>query len=95
MRLLGVLPLGWQEIRITRPTPTGETRHLRDAGRGALARRWDHLITVAPAGPGRTRYTDRVEVEAGWLTPAVWAFARLFYAHRQRCWRRLVARGFR
>ena len=93
VRQLGVIPLGWQVIRIERPAPVGGTRYLRDNGRGALARRWDHLITVAPAGPGRTRYTDRVEIEAGPLTPFVWAYARAFYAHRQRRWRALVAEG--
>ena len=67
----------------------------RALARGALIRRWDHLITIEPAGPRRTRYTDWVEAEAGLLTPLVWAFARVFYAHRQRRWQRLVAHGFR
>ncbi len=95
VRLFGVLPLGWQVVGIRRPPDTGLARHLRDDGHSALVRRWDHLITVEPAGPGRTRYTDRVEVEAGVLTPVVWAFAALFYRHRQRRWRDLAARGFR
>ena len=95
VRPFGAIPLGWQVVRIERPAPSAGAFYLRDNGRGALARRWDHLITIEPAGPGRTRYTDRVEVEAGPLTPLVWAFARAFYAHRQRRWQRLVARGFR
>ena len=94
MKQFGVVPVGWQVIGIERPEPEGSARVLRDNGRGTLARRWDHLITVESAGPGRTRYTDRLEVEAGPLTPFVWAFARAFYAHRQRRWRRLVASGF-
>lgn len=94
MRAFGLVPLGWQVIGIERPAPGGPARRLRDDGRGTLARRWDHLITVEPAGPGRTRYTDRVEIEAGLLTPFVGVFAWGFYAHRQRRWRRLVDRGF-
>jgi hypothetical protein len=95
MKLFGAVPLGWQIVKVERPATDGAKQHIRDNGRGALIRRWDHLITIEPAGPQRTRYTDRVEVEAGLLTPLVWAFARVFYAHRQRRWQHLVAHGFR
>ncbi len=95
MKLFGIVPLGWQIVKVERPTTEGASKQIRDNGRGALIRRWDHLITIEPAGPRRTRYTDWVEVEAGLLTPLVWAFARVFYAHRQRRWQRLVAHGFR
>jgi hypothetical protein len=37
---------------------------------------------------------DTVEVRAGVLTPFIWLFAQLFYRHRQRRWRALVARRF-
>lgn len=98
MRQFGVLPVGWQVIGIERPPHSDRARHLRDNGRGTLASTWDHLITVEPIddqhGRTKTRYTDRLGVRAGLLTPMVWAFARLFYAHRQRRWRRLVRRGF-
>jgi hypothetical protein len=56
-----------------------------------VVRRWDHLIRVEPADGGRTRYSDTIEVEAGALTPLVWLFAKLFYRHRQRRWRTIVA----
>ena len=95
MKLFGIVRLGWQIVKVERPTTEGASKQIRDNGRGALIRRWDHLITIEPAGPRRTRYTDWVEVEAGLLTPLVWAFARVFYAHRQRRWQRLVAHGFR
>lgn len=92
MKLFGLLPLGEQVIDISLP-PTAPGRFaLRDNGRSRLIRRWDHLITIEPVGSA-TRYTDRVEVEAGWRTPFVWLFARLFYAHRQRRWRSLAERG--
>jgi hypothetical protein len=70
-------------------------RRLRDDGRGAAARVWHHLITVADDGEGGTLYSDRIRVEAGWLTPAIFLFAWVFYAWRQHRWRRLAARGFR
>ncbi|MEL6564577.1 MAG: hypothetical protein AAFQ59_09040 [Pseudomonadota bacterium] len=93
MRLFGFVPLGTQWIRVSWPAPQGETRYVRDNGTGTLAARWDHLISIAPEGQG-TRYTDRVDVEAGVLSPVTAVFARLFYAHRQRRWRTLAARAF-
>jgi ligand-binding SRPBCC domain-containing protein len=95
MRLFGVLPIGWQAVVISEPAPDGETRFIRDNGYGPLVRRWDHWITIAPDVNGTTRYTDRVEIEAGLLTPLIVTFARVFYAHRQRRWRALARSGFR
>jgi len=91
MRLFGLLPLGRHEIVIAIPAAAGDVRCLRDNGHSRLIPVWDHLITVA-ARPEGTSYTDSVRIEAGRLTGPVAAFARLFYAHRQRRWRRLAHR---
>ncbi len=95
MKLFGVVPIGRQVIGIERSEEGGSTLVLRDNGRSALAKRWDHVMTVERTEDGCTHYTDHVVIEAGALTPAIWAFARVFYAHRQGRWRRLVARKFR
>lgn len=89
--LAGVLPLGRQWIDISRETGPDGSFRMRDNGSGDLARRWDHRIIIVPNGETFCTYVDDVEVEAGLLTPFVWRFARLFYAHRQRRWRRLTA----
>jgi len=94
MFLFGVIPLGWQAILISFPEPRGEIRFIRDDGYSPLIRRWDHWIEIAPGPAGTTRYTDRITIEAGWLTPLIAAFARVFYAHRQRRWRALARTGF-
>lgn len=95
MSLFGLIPLGTQWVGIELPaTRPGEYR-VRDNGGGGVARRWDHLITLRARPDGRCDYRDEVEVEAGWMTPVVALFARAFYAHRQRRWRRLVRRRFR
>ncbi len=91
--LLGWLPLGWQIVQIEFPPATPPCRRMRDNGRGWALRRSDHLIEIAPEGAG-TRYTDRVEIEAGVLTPLIAAGAGLLFRHRQKRWRRLVAQGF-
>lgn len=95
MHLFGVVPLGTQTIGISFPPPVRATeRALHDAGRSHRMAVWDHRITVAPVDATTTRYTDTLRIEAGLLTPPIWAWAWLFFGHRQRRWRRLVANGF-
>lgn len=88
MRFLGLIPVGNQVIGIEYPSDAPPMT-LRDNGRGTMAKTWDHWIFVSPEDGG-TRYTDRVDVSAGVLTPFVAMFARIFYAHRQRRWRQLA-----
>jgi hypothetical protein len=92
LHLFGLVPFGEQAIVISIP-PTATGFALRDAGHSALIKTWDHLITIQPHGNGSI-YRDRVEVKAGVLTPLIWLFAQVFYRHRQRRWRALVARKF-
>jgi ligand-binding SRPBCC domain-containing protein len=91
MFFLGVIPLGRQTVGVRFEDRGDGAQRLRDAGHGQLAKTWDHLITVEHVPEG-TRYTDEVSIDAGWLTAPVALFARLFYAHRQRRWRTLLAR---
>lgn len=94
MWLFGLIPIGWQAVVISEPPPDGATRFIRDNGYGPLIRRWDHWIAIAPGEGGTTRYVDRVDIDAGVLTPLIAAFARMFYTHRQRRWRQLARSGF-
>jgi Protein of unknown function (DUF3703) len=92
LRLFGLLPFGTQWIVTSLHEPEkGEwPKRLRDDGYGPMIRRWDHWITIAPNPDGSTNYRDEVEISAGVLTPFIWAFAQLFYRHRQRRWRALA-----
>ena len=94
MWLFGLIPIGWQAIVISEPPPEGATRFVRDNGYGPLIRRWDHWIAITPLDDGATHYVDRVDIDAGLLTPLIERFARVFYAHRQRRWRELARTGF-
>lgn len=94
MKLFGVVPLGTQVIGIRAVEQRGERLLVHDLGTSALVRVWDHRIEISPAGDGRTRYCDRVRIDAGWRTPFVAWFAKRFFAHRQRRWRRLVRTKF-
>ncbi|WP_137937235.1 hypothetical protein [Chitinivorax sp. B] len=97
LRLFGVLPIGQQVIDMSAmnyTTPSGKQAYvLRDNGHSRLIRRWDHRIMLIESTAG-TRYTDHVEIDAGWMTPIIWLFANWFYAHRQRRWLKLVRNGF-
>ncbi|MFO0947332.1 MAG: hypothetical protein U1D30_15580 [Planctomycetota bacterium] len=90
MRLLGVIPLGWQMIRVTRTIDADGTCHLRDDGYSPLIRRWDHRIRVQPISKTTCEYSDTIDIEAGLLTPLVFVFAHLFFRWRQHRWRQLV-----
>ncbi len=88
MYLFGVLPLGEHTIRLEQVDPVG--RQIQSQESGSLVRSWRHLITVCPSEDGRTLYSDKVEIDGGWLTPVVWAFAAVFYRHRHRRWKALL-----
>jgi ligand-binding SRPBCC domain-containing protein len=85
-----VIPAWAHEIRIVGVDEEAHVIETREHGGGVKT--WNHTLTVEPAGDGRSRYTDRIEIDAGATTRLVWAYANLFYRYRQRRWRRL-ARG--
>lgn len=86
-RLFGIVPFGVHHIQVER----------FDAEQGIFTREsnkhvpvWNHEIVLEIIDETHTRYTDRVEIEAGWKTYFVHLWANLFYAHRQRKWRKLL-----
>lgn len=52
---------------------------------------WNHQIFLEEVSPKTTRYTDRVEIGAGWKTPFVALWAKAFYKHRQKKWQKLLS----
>ncbi|MDX2283374.1 MAG: hypothetical protein NW241_04395 [Bacteroidia bacterium] len=90
LRAYGIVPLGRHVIRLERIDPQRAEIQSREAG--ALMQVWDHLIALQPGPEGRTRYTDQVDLYAGWLTRPIAWWASLFYRHRQRRWLRLLTR---
>lgn len=81
--LFGIIPLGKQAIVISYPSTEPFT--MLDDGHSGLIKKWHHLIEIDADGNG-TIYRDQLEIDAGWLTPAVLAFAKVFYRHRQSRW---------
>ncbi len=86
VKLFGIIPFGTHTIRIIRFGPDRVSS--REGNEHVPV--WNHDITMTALGVDRTRYTDRVELHAGWKTAFVWLWANAFYAHRQRKWLRLL-----
>ena len=85
-RLFGLIPFGIHSIHIVRFDHDGISS--REGNKHVPV--WNHDIRLEVLDDSHTRYTDRVEIKAGWKTPFVWLWANAFYAHRQRKWVRLV-----
>jgi len=82
------IPLGRHTIRLV--TIDRSTNTILSEERGSLARVWNHRIHFQQVAPGKLAYEDEIEIRAGVLTPLIWAFAHLFYRHRQRRWKVLL-----
>jgi hypothetical protein len=87
--LLGFVPLGRHVIRLERIDR--DQNRISSRERGLLAPVWNHEIAFHAVLPGVVSYTDEIEIRAGLLTPFIWAFAWVFYRHRQRRWKLLLA----
>jgi hypothetical protein len=85
---LKVIPLGRHTIQLVRIDKETNTIVSQESGR--LARTWNHTISFREVAQNVVSYTDEIEIQAGWLTPAIWLFAQLFYRHRQRRWKVLL-----
>ena len=86
--LFRVVPFSIHRLRVAMIDDTNRTLDTEEGG--GLVRIWRHRIVVEPLPQGRSRYEDRIEIGAGPLTPAVAAFAHVFYRYRQRRWRTLA-----
>lgn len=89
--LCGVLPLHRHHLEVVGLDEA--TMTLSSHEWGGVLRRWDHDIVVEQLDDGRSRYTDRVLIDAGPVTLPVAMFAWSFYRYRQWRWRHLVRRA--
>jgi len=87
---LKVIPLGRHSIRLVKIDKEAGVIESRESG--LLARVWNHTIRFRQTANGTVNYADRIEIQAGILTPVIWAFAHFFYRHRQRRWKALLQR---
>ncbi len=57
---------------------------------GGFVKTWNHYIYVEDIDGSTCRYTDRVDIDAGLLTPVIVALSKRFYRYRQRRWQALA-----
>jgi hypothetical protein len=88
--LFGFVPIGIRDLHFETIDHSAHRIATRESD--PLVKRWDHIISLAPAGADRSIYRDVIDIDAGGLTVVVWAWANWFYRHRQRRWRALAKR---
>ena len=86
--LLGVVP-AWRH-HLTVAEIDDDARVLRSDEHGGVLRSWRHDITVTPLDDDRCGYEDRIDIDAGRLTPVAGRVADVFYRIRQSRWRELA-----
>lgn len=86
--LFGIIPFSIHRLSIESIDERRRTV-VSDEG-GGMIRTWRHELTTTPLDTHHCTYTDRIEIDAGVVTPLVAAFATLFYRYRQRRWRALA-----
>ena len=86
--LFGLLPFSRHHLHVAQIDES--TRTLRSREFGGLITTWNHDIEVMPFDTTSCLYRDRIEIEAGVVTPLIVIFARWFYRLRQRRWRALA-----
>lgn len=92
LRMLGLLPMGTQVIRLRDETRPDGARIVHDEGgplSGAMTvvTGWHHQMAIAPnplSPATRTRFHDTLDVRAGLLTPFAWLGFAVFWRMRGR-----------
>lgn len=86
--LFGFIPFSHHHLHIAKIDDESLTLTSRE--KGGLVKQWNHDIVVTPISPSECKYRDRIDIDAGFLTPVVVIYARWFYRMRQRRWRSLA-----
>ena len=88
-KLFGFIPLGTHTINVISFSESGGIYTHEHNPHVPI---WNHRIIIEQIDQNKTRYTDEIEIDAGWKTPFVYLWAKAFYAHRQRKWIKLLSR---
>jgi hypothetical protein len=88
LRVFGFIPLGIHSIRAEEMNRDAFIIRSHEGNRFVPV--WNHTITLKPAGPNSTEYTDTIELDAGLLTGVVLIWSTAFYRHRQKKWIKML-----
>lgn len=84
----GLIPLWKHSLKFERIDD--DRMELSTSESGGLISVWNHLIKIEKESETMCKYSDKVEIRAGILTPLVCLFAQAFYLYRQRRWKLMV-----
>jgi hypothetical protein len=88
---LKLIPLGFHKIVLKKIDHSKNEIISNESG--FLAKVWNHSINFKAINTNQIVYTDTIEIRAGLLTLFIWLFSQFFYRHRQRKWKRLLAKN--
>ena len=86
-RLFGIIPFGIHTIHVIR---FGVDDGIYTHEGNEHVPTWNHEIILEELPGNRCRYTDKVDIDAGWKTIFIWLWAKCFYDHRQRKWIKML-----
>ena len=86
-RLFGFIPFGTHTINVIR---FGSDEGIYTHEGNEHVPTWNHEIILEELSGNKCRYTDKVDIDAGWKTIFIWIWANFFYSHRQRKWIKLL-----
>ena len=85
--IYGFLPFGDHKIILKKLDK--ENKIILSNEYNKIVKIWNHLIIMENIGENEIKYTDEVEIYAGILTLFTAIWAKLFYKHRQKKWKRI------
>ena len=84
---VGILPIGIHTINVVAFDKETLTIYTNESNKHVPV--WNHRI-ILDGQDSTTVYTDEVEIYAGWKTPFIVLWSKVFYRHRQRRWLKLL-----
>lgn len=88
-KLFGFIPFGIHTIQVIR-FGLEEGIFTKESNQHVPV--WNHTIIIGKIDSNSTKYTDIVDIDAGWKTVFVYLWAVCFYSHRQKKWIKMLKR---
>jgi len=85
--IYGFIPFGDHKIILKKLDK--ENKIILSNEHNKIVKIWNHLIFMENVGENEIKYTDEVEIYAGIFTLFTAIWAKLFYKHRQKKWKRI------
>lgn len=88
-RLFGIIPFG---VHIIKVIHFGLQKGIYTNESNTHVPIWNHKILIEKIDDNNTKYTDIVDIDAGWKTVFIYLWAVCFYSHRQKKWVQLLSK---